>query len=62
MKQKVVIYQLAFMALTVVLFGLDVSFGSAVISPRAWFSAFSDTTHSDLFEILWQFRLPKAVT
>lgn len=62
MKQKVVIYQLAFIAVTVVLFGLDLSFGSTVISPRAWFSAFSDTTHSDLFEILWQFRLPKAVT
>ncbi|MFM8742100.1 MAG: iron chelate uptake ABC transporter family permease subunit [Cytophagales bacterium] len=62
MKHKIIIHQLAFFAVTAVLFSLNISFGSTVISPRAWFSAFSDTTHSDLFEILWQFRLTKAVT
>ena len=62
MKRKVIIYQLILLALTAVLFCLNISFGSTFISPAEWFSTFFESSQSQAREILWLFRLPKAVT
>lgn len=48
--------------LLLVLFSADISLGDSFISPSDWFSFLFGTDDSTVSEIIWQFRLPKAIT
>jgi iron complex transport system permease protein len=63
MNKKNLRLKIAFLiALLMVLFFLDVSIGSVSISVADFFSGIFSDGNSTIHTILWQFRLPKAIT